>query len=64
LLTGVVCGLAVGILMPFRGIPSLAGILPRIQKRLTILSLLAYLLFTGITVIQMVRTDFMLFGPL
>jgi hypothetical protein len=64
LLTGVVCGLGVGILMPFRGIPSLAGILPRIQKRLTILSLLAYLLFTGITVIQTVRTDFTLLGLL
>lgn len=60
LLTGAVCGLGVGVLLPFRGIPSLSGIIPRIQKRLTLLCLLAYLLFAGITVLQMVRTDFTL----
>ncbi len=64
LLIGVVSGLGVGVVMPFRGIPSLSGILPRIRKRLTVLCLLAYLLFAGLAILQMVRTDFTLLGPL
>jgi hypothetical protein len=64
LLTGAVCGLGVGVLMPFRKIPSLSAILPTIQKRLALLCLLAYLLFVGITLLQMIRTDFTLLGPL
>jgi tetrahydromethanopterin S-methyltransferase subunit E len=37
---GSVTGMGIGILMPFRSIPSLAGIVPAMQKRLSILSLI------------------------
>jgi len=60
LLVGVICALGVGLLIPFRNISSLAGILPRVQRKLTLGCLLAYLTFAGITVLQMVRTDFIL----
>jgi len=60
LLTGVVSGLGAGILMPFRGVSSLSGSLPRIQKRLAIICLLAYAIFAGISIYRMVNTDFTL----
>jgi hypothetical protein len=53
LLTGVVSGLGVGVLMPFRKVKSLARSLPAMQKRLTLVCLAAYLLFAGISVWQM-----------
>ncbi len=52
------CG--VGALMPFAGIGSLAGSLPVVQKRLAIVCLFSYLLFTGIATHRMVSTDFTL----
>ncbi len=60
LLTGAVSGLGVGVLMPFRGITSLSGSLPLIQKRLTLLCLVSYFLFAGISIYRMVSTDFTL----
>jgi hypothetical protein len=60
LLTGVVSGLGVCALIPFTGIVSLAGILPLIQKRLTVVCLVAYLFFTGIAIYRIVSTDFTL----
>jgi hypothetical protein len=60
LLAGVVSGLGVGALMPFRAIVSLSGSLPLIQKRLAIICLVSYLLFTGISICRMVGTDFTL----
>jgi hypothetical protein len=60
LLAGVVSGLGVGVLMPFRAIGSLSGSLPLIQKKLTLLCLVSYLLFAGISIYQMVGTDFTL----
>jgi hypothetical protein len=60
LFTGVVSGLGVGALMPFAGIGSLAGSLSLIQKRLTVVCLVAYLLFAGISIYRMVSTDFTL----
>jgi hypothetical protein len=50
LLVGTVCGLGVGMIMPFRNIESLRGIVPHIQKRLTmaaIVSFGAFVLITG-----------------
>ncbi len=38
---GAVSGMGVGLLMPFRSLPSLAGILPSLQRRLAVLSLLS-----------------------
>jgi hypothetical protein len=60
LLAGVVSGLGVGLLMPFRGIPSLARSLPAIQKRLTLVCLASYLVYAGISVYGIVATDFTL----
>jgi hypothetical protein len=60
LLTGVVSGLGVGALMPFRGVPSLSISLPLIQKKLAIICLLAYSIFAGISICRMVGTDFTL----
>jgi hypothetical protein len=60
LLTGVVSGIGVGALMPFKGIGSLARSLPLIQKKLTLVCLVSYLLFVGIAVYRMVSTDFTL----
>ena len=60
LLTGVVSGIGVGALMPFAGIGSLAGSLPLIQKRLTVVCLVAYLLFAGVSIYRIVSTDFTL----
>lgn len=57
LLTGVVSGLGVGVLMPFKGIKSLSKSLPLIQKKLTLVCLLSYLLFAGISVYRLVNGD-------
>lgn len=45
LLVGVVCGLGTGIIMPFRGIESLHNVIPRIQKRLALISILSNFTF-------------------
>lgn len=60
LLTGAVSGLGVGLLMPFRGMQSLSGVLPLIQKRLAMICLFAYAIFAGISIYRMVSTDFTL----
>jgi hypothetical protein len=60
LLIGAVSGLGMGVLMPFRGVPSLSGSLPLIQKRLAMICLLAYAIFAGISIYRMVSTDFTL----
>jgi hypothetical protein len=49
LFSGGVAGIGVGVLMPFRKVVSLATIIPIIQRRLTLISLISYLLFTLIT---------------
>jgi len=45
LLGGTVAGLGVGVVMPFRKINSLTDIVPSIQRRLTLTSLVSYALF-------------------
>jgi hypothetical protein len=62
LLGGVVAGTGVGILMPFRYGESLYEIVPRIQKRLTLMTLILYLVFAVITICAMLFTDFRLEG--
>jgi hypothetical protein len=62
LLGGVVTGLSVGVLMPFRHVESLSEIIPRIQKRLTLTTLMLYFVFTVITTCAMLFTDFRLEG--
>jgi hypothetical protein len=60
LLGGAVCGLGVGGLAPFASCGSLAGIIPAIQRRLTVVTLTLYLLFTLIVVVRMLTTSFRL----
>jgi hypothetical protein len=45
LLVGAVCGLGTGIIMPFRRIESLHNVIPRIQKRLALISILSNFTF-------------------
>ncbi|MDQ5988485.1 MAG: hypothetical protein CSYNP_04245 [Syntrophus sp. SKADARSKE-3] len=60
LLTGVISGLGIGVLQPFRKVPSLSGKLPLIQKRLTVTCGIAYSVFAFISIYRMVITDFTL----
>jgi len=62
LLGGTISGIGPGLLMPFRGVKSLSGILPSIQKRLALLSAVLFLIFTLIVTYRMVFTDFILEG--
>ena len=50
---GAVAGIGAGVLLPFRNVGSLARIIPAIQRRLTVMTLLCYLLFTMIVVWKM-----------
>jgi len=54
LFTGAVAGIGAGVLMPFRKVGSLIRIIPAIQRRLTLGTLLCYLLFTLIVVWKMI----------
>lgn len=60
LLGGAVSGLGVGILMPFSACGSLTRIIPAIQRRLTAMTLILYLLFTLIVSWRMLSTSFRL----
>lgn len=51
---GAVAGLGVGVLMPFRQVGSLVRIIPVTQRRLAVVTLVCYLLFTVIVVWKMV----------
>jgi hypothetical protein len=51
---GAVAGGGVGVLMPFRKVGSLVRIIPATQRRLTLVTLVCYLLFTGIVVWKVV----------
>ena len=57
LLGGALTGLGVGVLTPFRTITSLKESLPAIQKRLALLSLILYAIFTVIVVYQMIFSN-------
>lgn len=48
LLVGAVTGLGVGLLTPFRKVASLSGTLPALRRRLTLVSVVCFLLFTAI----------------
>ena len=54
LFSGAVAGIATGVLMPFRKVGSLTGIIPAIQRRLTLGTLACYLLFTLIVCWKMI----------
>ncbi len=58
LLGGGLAGMAVGVIMPFRKIPSLEKIVPAAQTRLAFVSALLYLIFLLITVYWMLFSNF------
>ena len=62
LLTGAVTGMGVGILMPFRKMRSLETTIPAIMRKLTLVSLISYALFTLISTYQMIFSSFRLEG--
>ena len=55
-----VTGMGVGILMPFRNIPSLADMLPSFQKKLALVSMILSLVFAAVVTWRMLFTDFVL----
>ena len=57
-----ITGMGVGILAPFRKRESLAGIIPSLQKKMALWSLIMLLAFAGIVTYRMVFTDFILGG--
>jgi len=50
------------VLMPFRNIKSLVEVIPSLQRRLVIVSLALFLLFTAIVTFRLLFTDFVLEG--
>ncbi len=60
LLPAGICGAGVGLLERFAGKASLREIVPMLQRRLCILSMSAYVVFTVISVYPMVFSDFVL----
>lgn len=62
LLSGVVTGMGVGILMPFRKMRSLENTIPAIMRKLALVSLISYALFTLISTYQMIFSSFRLEG--
>jgi hypothetical protein len=59
---GVVSGAGVGVLLPFRQVESLRDTVPRIQKKLTIVTLFLYLLFAAIASFAIMFSGFRLGG--
>ena len=62
LLGGAISGIGVGVLMPFRNIKSLVEVIPSLQRRLVIVSLALFLLFTTIVTYRIIFSDFILEG--
>jgi hypothetical protein len=60
LLGGAISGLGIGALMPFSSRPSLSRVIPAIQRRLALVTLVMYLLFTLIVSWRMLSTPFRL----
>ena len=60
LLGGAISGLGVGVLTPFSNGESLSKIIPELQRRLTAITLILYLLFTLIVTWRMLSTPFTL----
>jgi hypothetical protein len=57
LLAGAVCGLGVGSTLPYRHIASLRQVLPRLQQRLTLASIILFGLFTAMSVYGMLTSN-------
>ena len=55
---GTISGIGVGVLMSFRNIKSLAGILPSIQRKLVVVSLISFLVFAGLVTCTLLFSNF------
>jgi hypothetical protein len=62
LLGGVVSGMGVGALMPFKNIPSLSTVVPAVQKKLVIAGLTLYLIFAAIAIYEILFSGLKLEG--
>jgi hypothetical protein len=62
LLGGTISGAGVGMLVPFRNVKSLAGIVPSIQKKLTLVSLILFIIFSAIATTGMVLSNLVMEG--
>ncbi|HSB06687.1 MAG TPA: hypothetical protein VLK23_16015 [Thermodesulfobacteriota bacterium] len=62
LLGGTLSGMGVGILLPFRNAKSLSEVIPSVQRRLVLVSLISFLIFTAIVTARMVFSGFILEG--
>lgn len=62
LLGGTLSGLGVGILLPFRNTKSLVEVIPSVQRRLALISVISFLIFTTIVTVRMVSSGFILEG--
>jgi len=59
---GGILGMGAGVLMPFREVKSLSGIVPSIQKRLAFISVILFLLFTAAVTFGMIFSNLVLEG--
>ena len=57
LMAGGLAGMSVGLLMPFRQVPSLKATLPAIQKHLALTSVIFLALFTAIATYQIIFSN-------
>jgi hypothetical protein len=57
LMTGGLAGMSVGLLLPFRQVPSLKATLPIIQKHLALTSVICYALFTAIATCHIIFSN-------
>lgn len=62
LLGGAVGGLGGAVVMPFRGVGSLAEAVPRIQRRLTMMAVVSFGIFTAIVISGIALSNLKLFG--
>ena len=62
LFTAGITGAGVGVIDRFRDVPSLKAVVPRLQKRLCLTSMVGYIIFIAISVYPMIFSDFKLEG--
>ncbi len=60
LFVATICGIGTGVLNPFKTIESLTGVIPRLQRRLTIASTISMVVFLAITLYPILFSDFRL----
>ena len=59
---GGILGMGAGVLMPFREVKSLSGIVPSIQKKLAFISVILFFFFTAVVTFGMISSNLVLEG--